>query len=93
MRFKFEEAFKRPTKIINDVAMQALGSYRKGKMLFLGLGTGLGSTLIADGILEPMELGHCSTRRAHIRTMSAFGNCVSLAEGNGGNTSPMSLHD
>jgi predicted NBD/HSP70 family sugar kinase len=50
--------FKRPTKIINDAAMQALGSYRNGKMLFLGLGTGLGLTLIANGILEPMELGH-----------------------------------
>jgi polyphosphate glucokinase len=58
MGFNFEEAFKRPTKIVNDAAMQALGSYRSGKMLFLGLGTGLGSTLIADGILEPMELGH-----------------------------------
>jgi polyphosphate glucokinase len=58
MGFNFEEAFNRPTKIINDAAMQALGSYRNGKMLFLGLGTGLGSTLIADGILEPMELGH-----------------------------------
>jgi len=58
MGFNFEEAFKRPTKIINDAAMQALGSYRNGKMLFLGLGTGLGSTLIVDGILEPMELGH-----------------------------------
>ena len=58
MGFNFEEAFKRPTKIINDAAMQALGSYRSGKMLFLGLGTGLGSALIADGVLEPMELGH-----------------------------------
>jgi polyphosphate glucokinase len=58
MGFDFEEAFGRPTKIINDAAMQALGSYRNGKMLFLGLGTGLGSTLIADGILQPMELGH-----------------------------------
>jgi polyphosphate glucokinase len=45
-------------KIINDAARQALGSYRGGKMLFVGLGTGLGSTLIADGIVEPMELGH-----------------------------------
>jgi polyphosphate glucokinase len=62
MGFNFEEAFKRPTKIINDAAMQALGSYRNGKMLFLGLGTGLGSTLIADGILEPMELGHLPYR-------------------------------
>src|SRR5215813_2782711 len=58
MGFNFAAAFKLPTKVINDAAMQALGSYRDGKMLFLGLGTGLGSTLIVDGILEPMELGH-----------------------------------
>jgi hypothetical protein len=45
-------------KVVNDAAMQALGSYRGGKMLFLGLGTGLGSTMIVDGIVEPMELGH-----------------------------------
>jgi polyphosphate glucokinase len=56
--FNFEAAFSRPVKLINDAAMQALGSYKGGKMLFLGLGTGLGSTLIADGIVEPMELGH-----------------------------------
>jgi polyphosphate glucokinase len=64
MGFDFEEAFGRPTKLINDAAMQALGSYRSGKMLFLGLGTGLGSTLIADGILEPMELGHLPYKKA-----------------------------
>jgi polyphosphate glucokinase len=64
MGFNFEEAFGRPTRIINDAAMQALGSYRGGKMLFLGLGTGLGSTLIADGILEPMELGHLPYKKA-----------------------------
>ena len=56
--FDYGAAFGRPVRIINDAAMQALGSYRGGKMLFLGLGTGLGSTLIADGIVEPMELGH-----------------------------------
>ncbi len=56
--FDYGAAFGKPVKIINDAAMQALGSYRGGKMLFLGLGTGLGSTLIADGIVEPMELGH-----------------------------------
>ena len=56
--FNFERAFRRPVIVINDAAMQALGSYRKGKMLFLGLGTGLGSTLIVDGVVEPMELGH-----------------------------------
>src|SRR5262245_4023016 len=56
--FDYEAAFGRPVKIVNDAAMQALGSYRGGKMLFLGLGTGLGSTMIVDGILEPMELAH-----------------------------------
>ena len=56
--FDFAEAFGRPVKVINDAAMQALGSYTGGKMLFLGLGTGLGSSLIVDGIVAPMELGH-----------------------------------
>lgn len=56
--FNFETAFGHPVKVINDAAMQALGSYKGGKMLFLGLGTGLGSTMIVDGIIEPMELGH-----------------------------------
>jgi polyphosphate glucokinase len=56
--FDFKAAFGRPVKMINDAAMQALGSYKSGKMLFLGLGTGLGSTLIVDGIVEPMELAH-----------------------------------
>ena len=58
MGFNFATAFRRPVKVINDAAMQALGSYRRGKMLFLGLGTGLGSALIVDGIIEPMELAH-----------------------------------
>jgi len=56
--FDFEQAFGVPTKVVNDAAMQALGSYEGGTMLFLGLGTGLGSALIADGRIEPMELGH-----------------------------------
>ena len=56
--FDFAAAFGRPVKVVNDAAMQALGSYNGGKMLFLGLGTGLGSTMIVDGIVEPMELGH-----------------------------------
>jgi polyphosphate glucokinase len=56
--FDFETAFGHPVKLINDAAMQALGGYKGGKMLFLGLGTGLGSTMIVDGIIEPMELGH-----------------------------------
>ena len=56
--FYFTRAFGCPVKVINDAAMQALGSYRGGRMLFLGLGTGLGSALIMDGVLEPMELAH-----------------------------------
>jgi predicted NBD/HSP70 family sugar kinase len=56
--FDFERAFGRPVRIVNDAAMQALGSYRRGRMLFLGLGTGLGSAMIIDGVLEPMELAH-----------------------------------
>jgi polyphosphate glucokinase len=62
--FDFEAAFKVPVKVVNDAAMQALGSYKGGKMLFLGLGTGLGSTMIVDGIVEPMELGHLPYRKA-----------------------------
>jgi polyphosphate glucokinase len=56
--FNFAKAFGRPVKVINDAAMQALGSYEGGRMLFLGLGTGLGSAMIVDGIVEPMELAH-----------------------------------
>jgi predicted NBD/HSP70 family sugar kinase len=56
--FDFAKAFGRPVKVINDAALQALGSYDGGRMLFLGLGTGLGSALIINGIIEPMELAH-----------------------------------
>jgi polyphosphate glucokinase len=56
--FDFASAFGLPVRVINDAAMQALGSYRGGKMLFLGLGTGLGSAMIVNGLVEPMELGH-----------------------------------
>lgn len=62
--FDYRAAFGCPTKIVNDAAMQAMGGYKGGKMLFLGLGTGLGSTLIVDGIVEPMELGHLPYRKA-----------------------------
>ena len=61
--FDFAAAFACPVKIINDAAMQALGSYEGGKMLFLGLGTGLGSAMIVEGIVEPMELGHLPYRK------------------------------
>ncbi len=62
--FDFEAAFAKPTKVVNDASMQALGSYEGGKMLFLGLGTGLGSTMIVDGLIEPMELAHLPFREA-----------------------------
>ena len=61
--FDFQKAFGRPTRVVNDATMQALGSYQGGRMLFLGLGTGLGSTIINDGALEPMELGHVPYRK------------------------------
>jgi polyphosphate glucokinase len=54
----YEAAFGKPVRIVNDAAMQALGSYEGGRMLFLGLGTGLGSAMVVDGRVEPMELGH-----------------------------------
>jgi polyphosphate glucokinase len=61
--FDFEAAFHRPVKFINDAAMQALGSYEGGKMLFLGLGTGLGNTMVVNGVVVPMELGHLPYRK------------------------------
>ena len=62
--FDYAGAFGCPVKIVNDAAMQALGSYNGGRMLFLGLGTGLGSTMIVDGIVQPMELAHLPYRKA-----------------------------
>ena len=61
--FDFGRAFGCPVKVTNDAAMQALGSYRGGTMLFLGLGTGLGTALIADGVLVPMEIAHLPYKR------------------------------
>jgi polyphosphate glucokinase len=61
--FDYAAAFGKPTRVVNDAAMQALGSYESGKMLFLGLGTGLGSALVADGYVQPMELGHLPFRK------------------------------
>jgi len=58
MGFNFRKAFGCPVKIVNDAAMQALGSYKGGRMLFLGLGTGLGAAMIVEGVLQPMELAH-----------------------------------
>jgi len=62
-RFDFEKAFGVPVKIVNDAAMQALGAHSSGSTLFLGLGTGLGSAMVADGVLIPLELAHLPYRR------------------------------
>ncbi len=62
--FDFEAAFERPVKVINDAAMQALGSYQHGTMLFLGFGAGLGTAMVVDGVVVPMELGHLSYKDA-----------------------------
>src|SRR5260221_733084 len=62
--FDFAAAFGRPVKLVNDAAMQALGSYNGGKMLFLGLGTGFGSAMVVNGIVEPMELGHLPYKKS-----------------------------
>jgi len=63
LNFDFAAAFGKPVRIINDAAMQALGSYEGGRMLFLGLGTGLGSCAIYDNVICPMELGHLPYRK------------------------------
>jgi polyphosphate glucokinase len=62
--FDFQQAFGAQTRVVNDAAMQALGSYEGGTMLFLGLGTGLGSALVSAGVVQPMELGHLPFRKA-----------------------------
>ena len=68
--FDFATALGRPVRVINDAAMKAIGSYRGGRMLFLGLGTGLGATLIIDGVVEPTEVGHMPYK--HGRTFEAY---------------------
>ena len=62
-RFNFKGAFRRPVRIMNDAAMQALGSYKSGLLLFVGLGTGMGSALVAGGVVVPLELGHLPFRK------------------------------
>jgi predicted NBD/HSP70 family sugar kinase len=61
--FDYAKAFGKPTQVVNDAVMQAVGSYQGGRMLFLGLGTGLGSAMIVDGVIEPLELGHLRFRK------------------------------
>lgn len=69
--FDYTAAFGRPVRIINDAAMQALGSYQGGRMLFIGLGTGLGSAMVIDGKLEPLELAHLPYKKKR-----TFEDCV-----------------
>ena len=68
--FKYEQAFNKPLRMVNDAAMQALGGYQGGRMLFLGLGTGLGSALVVEGVLQPLELAHLPYR--HNRTYEDY---------------------
>jgi hypothetical protein len=69
-RFDYRGAFGKPVRIVNDAVMQALGSYEGGRMLFLGLGTGLGTSLVVDGVVEPLELAHLPYR--HGRTYEDY---------------------
>ena len=87
--FDFEKAFRCPVKLLNDAAMQALGSYRGGTMLFLGLGTGLGSTVIADGVVEPMELGHLPYKKGTYEDYVGLAGLQKQGKRNGGVTSQM----
>jgi polyphosphate glucokinase len=75
--FDFQKAFARPTRVVNDALMQAIGSYQGGRMLFLGLGTGLGSAMIVDGTFEPMELGHLPYRNG--KTFEDYVGAAGLA--------------
>ena len=77
--FNFETAFQRPVKVINDAAMQALGSYKGGRSLFLGLGTGLGSAFIVDGFVQPLELGHLPYKKATFEDYVGLRGCKSAA--------------
>jgi polyphosphate glucokinase len=87
VKFDFKKAVGCPVKVINDAAMQALGSYKSGSMLFLGLGTGLDSAMIVDGHLEPMELGHLPYRKATYEDYVGFAVWRSTVRTNGANTS------
>src|SRR5215468_3471240 len=78
--FNFEAAFKRPVRIINDAAMQALGSYRGGTMLFLGFGTGLGSAMVVEGVVVPFELGHLSYKRGIVEDYVGLRGLQSLGK-------------
>ena len=81
--FDFQAAFGCPVKLMNDAAVQALGSYNGGLMLFLGLGTGLGSALVADGAVWPMELAHLSYKKGTFEDYLGIRGLKRLGSGNG----------
>ena len=89
--FDFAQAFGRPVKVMNDAAMQALGSYEGGKMLFLGLGTGLGTALIVDGMVKPWSSAICRTRKAPTRITSDVPAWSATVRRSGGVMWPTSL--
>ena len=89
--FDFAAAFGRPVQVVNDAAMQALGSYKGGKMLFLGLGTGLGTAMVVEGIVEPMELGHLPYKKATYEDYVGRAGMDASAKRTGGVTLPMWL--
>ena len=85
--FDFEAAFQRPVKIINDAAMQALGSYQGGKMLFVGLGTGFGAAVVKDGTVEALELGRFHYKKGTLEHYVGRAGSSAWGERNGGSTS------
>ena len=86
-RFDFKAAFGCPVRIMNDAAMQALGSYKSGLLLFLGLGTGLGAALVADGVVIPMELAHLSFKDGTYEDYLGVRPCSDWAGRSGRSTS------
>ncbi len=88
--FDFKNAFGCPLRLVNDAAMQALGGYRGGRMLFLGLGTGLGSAMVVGGIVEPMELGHLPYRKSTFEDHVGASGLERLARSAGAAGSPTS---
>lgn len=91
--FDFQAAFGCPVRLMNDAAMQALGSYKGGKMLFLGLGTGLGSALVVDGIVEPLELAHLPYKKGTFEDYVEKADSIEAARRSGGTRWPTWLKD
>jgi polyphosphate glucokinase len=86
--FNFEAAFQRPVRIINDAAMQALGSYRGGTILFLGFGTGVGSAMVLDGVVIPFELGQLCYKNGTVEDYLVSADYSGSVRRNGGRRWP-----